>query len=186
MRLTGEKRNVLRSDIKALYASDFGRAARRYLFVGGASAVADWVLFALMLYGFDLHYIVAGTISFILATALNYFLSVRFVFGASRRGARNAMILVYAVSSVGIAINLAVPFHRGRYPWYSSVACQGRCVWHGRVLEFSRPLLLYFQMNPLVVHWLIALSFWLWVAVIFAFYIGSFGSVIRALLAVLF
>jgi len=99
---------MLVTDFKAFYRSDFGRAARRYLFVGGASAVADWALFALMLYGFDLHYIIAGTISFILATALNYFLSVRFVFGASRRGARNAMILVYVVSTVGIAINIVV------------------------------------------------------------------------------
>ena len=132
MRLTGEKRNVLRSDIKALYSSDFARAARRYLFVGGASAVADWVLFALMLYGFDLHYIVAGTISFILATALNYFLSVRFVFGASRRGARNAVILVYAVSSVGIAINLAVLSIGvdilGIHPLLAKVAASGMAV----------------------------------------------------------
>jgi putative flippase GtrA len=102
-----EKRSVLIADFKVLYASDFSRAARRYLFVGGASALADWTLFALMLYGFDVHYILAGTISFILATALNYYLSVRFVFGASRRGARNAMMLVYVVSTVGIAINLA-------------------------------------------------------------------------------
>lgn len=108
MPLSGEKRSVLIADFKAFYGSDFGRAARRYLLVGGASAVADWVLFGLMLYGLDLHYIAAATISFILATALNYYLSVRFVFGASRRGARNAMMLVYVVSTVGIAINIAV------------------------------------------------------------------------------
>lgn len=108
MSLTGEKRSTTKFDVGAFLASDFGRAAKRYLVVGGLSALADWTIFAAMLYGFDLHYIAAGTISFILATGLNYYLSVRFVFGASSRGPRNAVMLVYAVSAVGIAINLGV------------------------------------------------------------------------------
>lgn len=88
--------------------SDFGRAAKRYLLVGGVSAIADWTIFAALLYGFDLHYIAAATISFILATGLNYYLSVRFVFGAGSRGPRQTMVLVYLVSTIGIAINLGV------------------------------------------------------------------------------
>ena len=108
MRLIDKKTSLFRPDIRGFLASDLGRAGQKYLVVGGLSALADWALFALLLYGFELHYIVAATISFVIATALNYVMSVRFVFGASRRGARNAMMLVYAVSAVGIVINLAV------------------------------------------------------------------------------
>ncbi|MGZ0247902.1 MAG: GtrA family protein [Alphaproteobacteria bacterium] len=108
MSLTGEKRNSTKFNLGAFLASDFGRAAKRYLVVGGVSALADWSVFAVMLYGLELHYIAAGTISFILATGLNYYLSVRFVFGAGSRGPRQAMVLVYMVSTVGIAINLGV------------------------------------------------------------------------------
>lgn len=108
MSLSSEKRSALRFDIRAFLSGDIGRAAKRYLFVGGGSALADWVLFALFLYGFGLHYIISGAISFILATGLNYHLSVKFVFGAGSRGARQAMMLVYLVSGVGIAMNLGV------------------------------------------------------------------------------
>ena len=108
MSLTGEKRNSTKFNLGAFLASDFGRAAKRYLVVGGVSALADWSVFAVMLYGLELHYIAAGTISFILATGLNYYLSVRFVFGAGSRGPRQEMVLVYLVSTVGIVINLSV------------------------------------------------------------------------------
>lgn len=86
----------------------FMRSALKYLLAGGACALLDWALFAVFLYVFDIHYILAGTLSFVLATAVNYALSVRFVFGSSRRGARRALLLVYAVSAVGIAITLVV------------------------------------------------------------------------------
>jgi putative flippase GtrA len=108
MRLPGEKRSPLKPEIKAFLVSDFGRAAQRYLVVGGVSAVADWAIFALMLYGFDLHYIVAGTISFVLATGLNYFLSVRFVFGNGRRKRNQRIFLLYMVSVIGVAVNLGL------------------------------------------------------------------------------
>jgi putative flippase GtrA len=108
MSLTGEKKNSTKFNLGAFLASDFGRATRRYLVVGGVSALADWSVFAVIFYGLELHYIAAGTISFILATGLNYYLSVRFVFGAGSRAPRQAMLLVYLVSTAGIGINLGV------------------------------------------------------------------------------
>jgi putative flippase GtrA len=108
MGLTGEKRRSMRFNIVGFLESDFGRAAKRYVVVGGASAATDWTIFVATLYVFDLHYIFAGTISFILATGLNYYLSVRFVFGAGSRGPHQALALVYLVSTIGIIINLGV------------------------------------------------------------------------------
>ena len=94
--------------ILQLIRSDIMRAAQKYIVAGGICALVDWGLFALFLYVLDLHYVLSGGVSFLLATALNYVLSVHFVFGASRRGARSAMALVYFVSAVGLAINLCV------------------------------------------------------------------------------
>ena len=86
--------------------SNFGRSFLRYLLVGGVSALIEWALFALGLYGFGFHYLLSGTISFILATGANYFLSIRFVFGTGRRSRSQRIFLLYAVSSAGIVINL--------------------------------------------------------------------------------
>lgn len=118
--------------LRAVLRSDISRAAQKYLLAGGFCALLDWGLFALFLYGFGLHYIAAGTISFLLATGVNYFVSVRFVFGASRRGARQALALVYLVSAVGISINIGVLTvgvdMLGIHPMVTKVAASGVAV----------------------------------------------------------
>ena len=55
----------------------------RYFFVGGLSAVVDYAIFG-ALFHFGLHYLVAATLSFVVAVAFNYALSVRFVFQTGR------------------------------------------------------------------------------------------------------
>ena len=90
--------------------SDFARAAQKYFVVGGVSALLEWGIFALFLYMLDQHYLVSGTLSFILATGVNYFLSVRFVFGTGRRVRHQRIALLYAVSTIGIGLNLGVLF----------------------------------------------------------------------------
>lgn len=106
--MNGDRKNATMPDVRALLGSDVGRAAQRYLVVGGVSAIADWAIFALMLYGLDLHYLAAGTISFVLATGLNYFLSVRFVFGNGRRRRNERIFLLYMVSVIGVGFNLGL------------------------------------------------------------------------------
>ena len=91
-----------------LARSDIMRAAQKYVLAGGTCSLVDWGLFAFLLYVAELHYILCGAISFVLATALNYVLSVRFVFGASRRGARSAVALIYMVSTIGLGINIVI------------------------------------------------------------------------------
>jgi putative flippase GtrA len=88
--------------------SDFGRAAQKYFLVGGTCALIDWLLFALLLYGLDVHYLLSGAISFFVSTAANYVLSVRFVFGVGRRSLRQRIILLSAVSTAGIVFNLGL------------------------------------------------------------------------------
>lgn len=78
----------------------------RYFFVGGTAAAVDLLLFALLTLVFGVHWFYAAAISFVPATAVNYLLSIRFVFGSQARFARRSEIaLVFAVSAVGLAFN---------------------------------------------------------------------------------
>jgi putative flippase GtrA len=84
------------------------RAASKYFFVGGASAVLEWSIFAFFLYVLDQHYLLSGTFSFILATAANYFLSIKYVFGVGRYERNQRVLLLYFVSAIGIGFNLGI------------------------------------------------------------------------------
>lgn len=91
-----------------MWRSDFAIAAQRYFLVGGVSAIMEWSIFAFSLYGMDQHYLISGALSFLLATAANYFLSVRFVFGTGRHARNQRIFLLYLVSAIGIIFNLIV------------------------------------------------------------------------------
>ncbi|MBT5648677.1 MAG: GtrA family protein [Rhodospirillaceae bacterium] len=108
MRLTGKKRRVSKLEIKAFLAGDLGRAVQKYLLVGGASALIEWALFAIAFYGLGLHHLVSGGLSFLLAVGVNYWLSVRFVFGTGRRARKQRIFLLYLVSAIGLGFNLII------------------------------------------------------------------------------
>lgn len=78
----------------------------RYFLVGGTAAAVDLLLFGLLTLVLGVHWFFAAAISFVPATAVNYLLSIRFVFGSQVRFARRSEItLVFAVSAVGLALN---------------------------------------------------------------------------------
>jgi putative flippase GtrA len=80
----------------------------KYFFVGGASAVIDFILFSIFIYTLNIAWPIAGGISFIFATATNYFLSIRFVFNQGARFKQSIELsLVYLVSGVGLILNLS-------------------------------------------------------------------------------
>ena len=81
----------------------------RYFFVGGAAAIVDIGIFFLFakLAGYD--YLLIGCIGFLVATAVNYVLSVKHVFRSGiRYSKRKEVALVYLVSMVGLAINTSI------------------------------------------------------------------------------
>lgn len=82
------------------------RQVVRYFGVGACAAAVDISLFALFAGYLGYNYLVVGAITFILATLVNYVLSVRFVFRSGVRFARHhEVMLVFAVSAVGLALN---------------------------------------------------------------------------------
>jgi putative flippase GtrA len=101
-------RMTIAQSLQTLRQSDIGRKFQRYFLVGGASALVDWLFFSVFLYLAGFHYLLAGTGSFVFATAMNYVLSVRYVFDNGRYSRRKEVALVYLVSGISILINLGV------------------------------------------------------------------------------
>ena len=83
----------------------------RYFFVGGTAALVDFGVFVGLVKLAGLGWFWSALISFVLATAVNYVLSVRHVFESGVRFSRHhEVLLVFLVSGIGLAINQAVLF----------------------------------------------------------------------------
>lgn len=80
----------------------------RYFLVGGTAALVDLLFFVLFHLWWGFHYLAVGVAGFVLATFVNYWLSVRWVFVSGIRFSRNAEVLsVYVVSLIGLGIHAA-------------------------------------------------------------------------------
>jgi putative flippase GtrA len=81
----------------------------RYFVVGGVAACVDIGLFTLFARQLGLPYQPVGAATFILATLVNYVLSIRYVFHSGRNfGRRWEIAMIYAVSAVGLLLNGAI------------------------------------------------------------------------------
>jgi len=77
--------------------------------VGGVAACVDIGLFMLFAKHLGLPYLRVSAASFVVATLVNYFLSIRFVFVSGQRFRRRwEMALVFVVSALGLALNQAI------------------------------------------------------------------------------
>ena len=77
--------------------------------MGGVSATLDTLIFFIFakLLGFD--YLVVASFGFMIATLVNYFLSVRLVFRSGVRFSRTQeFFLVYLASAISLLVNLMV------------------------------------------------------------------------------
>ena len=85
------------------------RGLARYFFVGGTAAVVDIGLFWLFAKRLGMPYIAVGIATFVLATLVNYWLSIRFVFVSGQRLRRRwEVAMVFVVSAAGLAFNSAI------------------------------------------------------------------------------
>jgi putative flippase GtrA len=81
----------------------------KYFFIGGSAALIDWSAFALMVYILKWHFLLAGTISFVMATFANYIIGVSTIFQSGIRFNKKSEIsLIYLISSFGLVISLAL------------------------------------------------------------------------------
>lgn len=85
------------------------RSIVRYACVGGVAACVDVAFFALFAKQLGYPYLWVAAAGFVLATLVNYRLSVQFVFANRRRHKRATEIgLVYFVSLLGLGLHQAI------------------------------------------------------------------------------
>ena len=78
----------------------------KYAVVGGVAAVTDFLIFAIFAKLLNFNYLVVGAIGFIIATTINYFLSIRFVFKSGVRfGFQKEISLVFLISFLALGVN---------------------------------------------------------------------------------
>lgn len=81
----------------------------RYLFVGAAAAAVDFSIFFLLVKGFSYPWFPVAIFSFVVATAANYLLSIRFVFESRARFRRwHEIALVFLVSAAAMVVNQTI------------------------------------------------------------------------------
>lgn len=86
----------------------------KFVFVGGTSTVLDMVLLYLLNYHLGVHHLVAATLSFVLATFYNYYMSMKFVFSSkfdeSQRGKEFSLFFILSLVSLILTIVLMAVF----------------------------------------------------------------------------
>jgi putative flippase GtrA len=82
----------------------------KYFFVGGVSALVDFLIFCL-LYNFFRNWFLAGILSFFIATIANYYLSINLAFNSGNKFKKlHEIYLVFFVSFIGFVFNLIILF----------------------------------------------------------------------------
>ena len=81
----------------------------RYFLVGGTAASVDLALFATLTQWAGLPWFPVAVCSFVIATLVNYLLSIVFVFESGVRfRKRHELLLVFVVSGIGLAANQTI------------------------------------------------------------------------------
>lgn len=81
----------------------------RSLVVSGIAFVADFGSLVIFKEVFDVHYLVAATLSFGLGVVVNYILSVRWVFAERQLESRHKEFVFFvAICAIGLVLNLAI------------------------------------------------------------------------------
>ena len=78
----------------------------KYLVIGGVGACVDLTLYVTLVYTIGINYLLAGAVSFVFSTLVNYYLGIHFLFNTNARfSSRNEIILVYVVSGIGLTFH---------------------------------------------------------------------------------
>jgi len=81
----------------------------KYFIVGGTAAAVDIGLFSLFVNVLDFPWFPVSICTFLLATLVNYLLSIRFVFESGARHVKHVEIIgVFAISALALLVNQAV------------------------------------------------------------------------------
>ncbi|MCK5146696.1 GtrA family protein [bacterium] len=80
-----------------------------YLFVGGIAALTDLVIFFIFAKQLGFNYIIISIVGFLIATLVNYLLSIKIVFNSGSRFAKSKeIVIIYLVSSIALVVHISV------------------------------------------------------------------------------
>ena len=99
----------------------------RYLVTGGLAFVVDFGLFALCLYVFDWHYLLANLVGLVAGLVLTYTMSIVWVFTACERALEKRKVMEFSlfalVGIAGVGINQLLMFLMvGVFDWNEMVS----------------------------------------------------------------
>ncbi|MFH0734509.1 MAG: GtrA family protein [bacterium] len=81
----------------------------KYFFVGASAACLDLVIFFIFAQVLSFNYLAVATFGFVLATYLNYLLSIKYVFNSGARfSQKKEIIAIFGVSAIGLLINVTI------------------------------------------------------------------------------
>ena len=83
-----------------------------YFGVGGTAALVEWAVFSVFEYLFNIPYLIATVIAFIISTTVNWLLGRRFTFKNSsyKLKKERELVLVFSVSALGLIFNLVLMY----------------------------------------------------------------------------
>lgn len=84
------------------------KSMRRYFVVGVIATATDWTLFSILTFGMDWNYLLAGAVSFVVATFAGYLSGLRLVFRGGRHKRWLEIGLIYLASMLGLAVHMGV------------------------------------------------------------------------------
>ena len=95
-----------------LFSSENVKQFLSYFGVGGISALVEWAVFSLLEYAFNLPYLLATILAFIVSTTTNWFLGRTFTFkdSAYKDKKGKEIFLVFLVSAIGLGFNLLLMY----------------------------------------------------------------------------
>ena len=86
--------------------SKFLTSLRRYILVGIIATGVDWALFSIFVFVMDWHYLLGGTVSFIVATFAGYLSGLRLLFRSGRHKRWMEITFVYLASVFGLVLHM--------------------------------------------------------------------------------
>ncbi|MGD0294818.1 MAG: GtrA family protein [Terracidiphilus sp.] len=89
----------------SLRVSPLRHQARLFVLAGITTASLDYLLLFALVKFLNLNYLIAAAVSFLLASGVNYLLSVRWVFVSGRYGKSLELSVFIVTSLLGLAVN---------------------------------------------------------------------------------
>ena len=88
--------------------SEFLTSLRKYILVGAIATAVDWALFSVLVFLMDVHYFLAGIVSFLVATFAGYVSGLRLLFRGGRHKRWIEIAFVYITSIFGLVLHMGV------------------------------------------------------------------------------